>query len=126
MQTELKTAPTNLFTYLAFKGLHINRTKCHFMLLGKQYLDISKPNLSFELFDDVLVGDQELVRKNIFVLQFLGISSQEFVYVFNVFIRNFLRYITTICTTRENLNPLPLRVPEKMTYQFFLLFTPKK
>ena len=38
MQSEMKTTLTNLFTYLAFKGLHINMTKCHLMLLRKQYL----------------------------------------------------------------------------------------
>ena len=51
-----------LFCYLAYKGLKINMTKCHLMVLGKQYLRDVKSNqkLHIELFDDQIDDEPDI------------------------------------------------------------------
>ena len=59
MQIKLTEILRELFTYLAYKGLKINMTKCHLMILGKQFLN-EKSKLSIQLFDKCIEEENDL------------------------------------------------------------------
>ena len=77
MSTTLERTLKNLFAYLAFKGLKINMSKCHLMVLGRQNLkDAGKARLQIQLFDTTIEDEPELTLLGIKIDKNLDFDNQ--------------------------------------------------
>ena len=61
MKNRLEHFLKKLFSYLAFKGLQINMTKCHLMVLGQQYLTgVTPKTLYIDVFDARICAENSI------------------------------------------------------------------
>ena len=60
MRNRLEQTAQEFYGYLAFKGLCINMSKCHLMLLGKQFLDVST-TVKMSIFHHDVIEEPEIV-----------------------------------------------------------------
>ena len=62
LRQSIESIFVKMFSYLSFKGLKINMSKCHFMILGRKYLDNTKFNepLYIEVLDNRIYEEPEL------------------------------------------------------------------